>query len=229
MASSRSSRATRVAIRGGRRSSRADRTASRATRVAIRGGRRSWRHRPSRHPPGHVTAPRRRTAMPDDPGYHGSRMDDAPRPGTHDRDDSARREWRPATLAVHAGHAPDPLTGAVAPPIYQTSTFAQDGVGRPRGGWEYARTGNPTRSRLEEAVAELEGAAHGLAYASGSATTAAIARAAAARGGGRHRRRRLRRHVPPLRPRPARTAGSSRATSTSRPIRPPRSSGCERP
>src|SRR6187200_2990811 len=78
------------------------------------------------------------------------------------------------TLAVHAGAEPDELTGAVSPPIYQTSTFAQDGVGRPRGGWEYARTGNPTRSRLEDAVAELEGAEHGIAYASGSATTAAI-------------------------------------------------------
>ena len=83
--------------------------------------------------------------------------------------------WRPGTLTVHAGFEPDPLTGAVAPPIYQTSTFEQDGVGRPRGGYEYARTANPTRDRLERAVAALEGAAHGLAYASGSATTAAIA------------------------------------------------------
>ena len=58
--------------------------------------------------------------------------------------------WRPETLAVHAGMAPDELTGAVSPPIYQTATFAQEGVGRPRGGWEYARTGNPTRARLEE-------------------------------------------------------------------------------
>ncbi len=71
--------------------------------------------------------------------------------------------------------APDELTGAVAPPIYQTSTYAQDGVGRPRGGWEYARTGNPTRSRLEASVAALEGAGHGLAFASGSATTQVIA------------------------------------------------------
>jgi cystathionine beta-lyase/cystathionine gamma-synthase len=63
----------------------------------------------------------------------------------------------------------------VAPPIYQTSTYAQDGIGRPRGGWEYARTGNPTRSRLERAVATLEGAGHGLAFASGSATAATIA------------------------------------------------------
>lgn len=84
-------------------------------------------------------------------------------------------KWRPATVAVHAGLEPDELTGAVAPPIYQTSTYAQDGVGRPRGGWEYARTGNPTRSRLEASVAALEGATHGLAFASGSATTQAIA------------------------------------------------------
>jgi cystathionine beta-lyase/cystathionine gamma-synthase len=83
--------------------------------------------------------------------------------------------WKPATLAVHAGAAPDELTGAVSPPIYQTATFAQEGVGRPRGGWEYARTGNPTRARLEQAVAALEGAAHGLAFASGSATTQVIA------------------------------------------------------
>src|SRR4051812_40813504 len=82
--------------------------------------------------------------------------------------------WRPATLAVHAGMAPDELTGAVSPPIYQTATFAQEGVGRPRGGWEYARTGNPTRARLEEAIAALEAGTHGLAVASGSATTAVI-------------------------------------------------------
>ncbi|MEX2547154.1 MAG: PLP-dependent transferase [Chloroflexota bacterium] len=83
--------------------------------------------------------------------------------------------WQPATVAVHAGMAPDELTGAVAPPIYQTATFAQEAVGRPRGGWEYARTGNPTRARLEEAVAVLEGGSHGLAFASGSATTQVIA------------------------------------------------------
>jgi cystathionine gamma-synthase len=79
------------------------------------------------------------------------------------------------TLAVHAGAEPDELTGAVSPPIYQTSTFAQDGVGRPRGGYEYARSQNPTRERLERAVATLEGGAHGIAFASGSAATAAIA------------------------------------------------------
>lgn len=79
------------------------------------------------------------------------------------------------TLAVHAGAEPDELTGAVSPPIYQTSTFAQDGVGRPRRGYEYSRSQNPTRERMERAVAALEGARHGIGFASGSAATAAIA------------------------------------------------------
>ena len=89
----------------------------------------------------------------------------------HDAD----REPAFDTLAVHAGAEPDELTGAVAPPIYQTSTFAQDGVGRPRQGYEYSRSQNPTRDRLERAVATLEGGTHGIAFASGSAATAAIA------------------------------------------------------
>ncbi len=84
-----------------------------------------------------------------------------------------------ATRVVHAGGEPDELTGAVSPPIYQTSTYAQDGVGRPRRGYEYARTRNPTRERLERAVAELEGAAFGIAFASGSAATATLAELAA--------------------------------------------------
>jgi cystathionine gamma-synthase len=79
------------------------------------------------------------------------------------------------TLAVHAGQEPDELTGAVAPPIYQTSTFRQEGVGRPTRGYEYARTQNPTRERFERAVAALEGGGEGIAFASGSAATAAIA------------------------------------------------------
>ena len=79
------------------------------------------------------------------------------------------------TLAVHAGAEPDELTGAVAPPIYQTSTYEQDAVGKPRRGYEYARSQNPTRERLERAVAALEGGRHGFAFASGSAATAAIA------------------------------------------------------
>src|SRR5207344_3672203 len=83
------------------------------------------------------------------------------------------------TLAVHAGAEPDEVTGAVSPPIYQTSTYAQDGVNRPRRGYDYARSVNPTRERLERAVAALEGGRHGIAFASGSATTAAIAQFAA--------------------------------------------------
>jgi cystathionine beta-lyase/cystathionine gamma-synthase len=101
---------------------------------------------------------------------------DRPPEGDHPHaPDHADPGWRPGTLSVHAGMAPDELTGAVAPPIYQTATYAQEAVGRPRNGWEYARTGNPTRSRLETAVAALEGATHGLAFASGSATTQVIA------------------------------------------------------
>lgn len=80
-----------------------------------------------------------------------------------------------ATCAVHAGAEPDEVAGAVSPPIYQTSTYAQDGVGRPHAGYEYARTQNPTRERLERAVAELEGGSFGVAFASGSAATATLA------------------------------------------------------
>ena len=93
----------------------------------------------------------------------------------HDADRDADRDLAFDTLAVHAGAEPDELTGAVSPPIYQTSTYAQDGVGRPRGGYEYARSQNPTRERLERAIAALEGGTHGIAFASGSAATAAIA------------------------------------------------------
>ncbi len=91
-------------------------------------------------------------------------------PGDLDLDDLSFE-----TLAVHAGAEPDELTGAVAPPIYQTSTYEQDAVGKPRRGYEYARSQNPTRERLERAVAALEGGRHGFAFASGSAATAAIA------------------------------------------------------
>jgi cystathionine gamma-synthase len=89
--------------------------------------------------------------------------------------DDRTREPSFDTLAVHAGAEPDELTGAVSPPIYQTSTFRQDAVASPRGGYEYARSQNPTRERLERAVAALEGGTHGIAFASGSAATAAIA------------------------------------------------------
>ena len=75
------------------------------------------------------------------------------------------------TLAVHAGAEPDPHTGAVVPAIQMSTTFKQDGVGGLRSGFEYGRSGNPTRLALEEAIATLEGATHGLAYASGLAAT----------------------------------------------------------
>jgi cystathionine gamma-synthase len=73
------------------------------------------------------------------------------------------------TLAIHAGQEPDPRTGAVVPPIYQTSTYAQNAVGDPRLGYEYSRSGNPTRDALQECLAALEGGRRGLAFASGLA------------------------------------------------------------
>jgi len=84
------------------------------------------------------------------------------------------------TLAIHAGQEPDPVTGAVVPPIYQVSTYKQDAVGAPRGGggtgagrwiegYEYSRTANPTRGALEECLAALEGGTRSLAFASGMA------------------------------------------------------------
>ncbi|MBC7630396.1 cystathionine gamma-synthase [Aeromicrobium sp.] len=76
-----------------------------------------------------------------------------------------------ATRAIHAGFEPDPQTGAVNVPIYASSTFAQDGVGNMRGGYEYARTGNPTRTALEANLAALENGAHGRAFSSGMAAT----------------------------------------------------------
>lgn len=80
------------------------------------------------------------------------------------------------TLAIHAGQEPDPQTGAVMTPIYQTSTYAQDGVGRPRQGYEYSRTRNPTRLALESALAALEGASYALAFASGMAAIDTVLR-----------------------------------------------------
>src|SRR5438093_8001553 len=75
------------------------------------------------------------------------------------------------TLAVHAGAEPDEITGGVSPSIQMSATFRQDGVGKPRMGYEYGRSGNPTRRALESAIAALEGGTHGLAYASGLAAT----------------------------------------------------------
>jgi cystathionine gamma-synthase len=73
------------------------------------------------------------------------------------------------TLAIHAGQPADPQTGAVVTPIYQVSTYKQDGVGGLRGGYEYSRSANPTRTALEENLAALEGGRRGLAFASGLA------------------------------------------------------------
>ena len=73
------------------------------------------------------------------------------------------------TLAIHAGQDPEPRTGAVVPPIYQTSTYAQDAVGEPRAGYEYSRTANPTRDALQECLAALEGGSRALTFASGLA------------------------------------------------------------
>ena len=77
------------------------------------------------------------------------------------------------TLAIHDGQAPDPRTGAVSVPIYQTSTFQQDAIGQFREGFEYSRSGNPTRQALERALALLENGQYGLAFASGNAATTA--------------------------------------------------------
>jgi cystathionine beta-lyase/cystathionine gamma-synthase len=78
-----------------------------------------------------------------------------------------------ATKAIHAGQEPDPATGAVTVPIYQTSTYAQDGLGRHKG-FEYARTQNPTRTALEKNLAALENGRFGFAFASGMAATNAV-------------------------------------------------------
>ena len=81
--------------------------------------------------------------------------------------------WHPDTLAIHAGQDPETLYGAVNVPVYQTSTYAQEAVGRPKR-WDYARGGNPTRAALETALAALEGAERCLAFASGMAAEATL-------------------------------------------------------
>ncbi|MFL6022940.1 MAG: cystathionine gamma-synthase [Marmoricola sp.] len=81
------------------------------------------------------------------------------------------------TRAIHAGYEPDPMTGAVIPPIYATSTYKQDGVGGLRGGYEYSRSGNPTRTALEGALAALEEGERGFAFASGLAAEDTVLRA----------------------------------------------------
>jgi len=80
------------------------------------------------------------------------------------------------TLAIHAGQEPDPNNGAVMTPVYLTSTYMQDGVGKPRQGYEYSRTMNPTRKALQDCLAALEGGNFGLAFASGLAATDTVLR-----------------------------------------------------
>src|SRR5258708_21746081 len=80
---------------------------------------------------------------------------------------------RVATRAVHGGQVPDPLAGAIMPPIYQTSTYIQEALGANKG-FEYARTRNPTRDALERNVAALDGGRHRFAFASGLAAAAAV-------------------------------------------------------
>ena len=82
-------------------------------------------------------------------------------------------DYKYATLAVHAGQYPDPLTGAVNVPVYLSSTFELTGIGTDKG-WDYSRAGNPTRDRLEEALAVLEGGHSGHAFASGMAAIYAL-------------------------------------------------------
>ena len=81
------------------------------------------------------------------------------------------------SLAVHAGQAFDPTTGAVIPPVHFSTTYAQDGIGGLRGGYEYGRSANPTRTALEQQLAAIEGGAHALSFASGLAAEDALLRA----------------------------------------------------
>ena len=111
-----------------------------------------------------------------------------------------KNRWRGlATKAIHAGFRPDPQTGAVNAPIYASSTFAQDGVGGLRGGFEYARTGNPTRAALEASLAAVEEAAFGRAFSSGWPPPDCALRAVLRPGDHVVMPRRLRWHLPPHR------------------------------
>src|SRR5881227_373366 len=97
-------------------------------------------------------------------------------PGGTVRSDDEIRKLGFESRAIHAGYDPDPVTGAVIPPIFATSTYKQDGVGGLRGGYEYSRSANPTRTALQEALAALEQGATGLAFASGLAAEDALLR-----------------------------------------------------
>jgi cystathionine beta-lyase/cystathionine gamma-synthase len=100
-------------------------------------------------------------------------------PGAQRAEGERSNRSRFATRAIHAGQEPDPATGAVITPVYQTVTFAHDAVDRNKG-WAYSRSGNPTRAALEECLASLEGGRFGLAYASGMAAIAGVMQAVSA-------------------------------------------------
>ncbi|RLK52689.1 cystathionine gamma-synthase [Microbacterium telephonicum] len=87
-----------------------------------------------------------------------------------------------ASLAVHAGQDFDPTTGAVIPPVHFSTTYAQDGIGGLRGGYEYGRSGNPTRTALQTQLAAIEGGAHAFSFASGLAAEDTLLRAVLAPG-----------------------------------------------
>ena len=103
-----------------------------------------------------------------------------------------------STICLHAGQEPDPSTGAIVTPIYQTSTYVQDELGQHKG-FEYGRTQNPTRLAVENNLAAIEGGKAAFAFASGMAAIAAIASMLQGRRAHGRLRQRLRRHVPPLR------------------------------
>ncbi|MBJ7599017.1 cystathionine gamma-synthase [Candidatus Nephthysia bennettiae] len=86
------------------------------------------------------------------------------------------------TLAIHSGQDPEPVTGAVVPPIFATTTYHQEAVGAPRQGYEYSRTANPTRAALEQCLAALEAGSRGLAFASGLAAEDTLLRTVCAPG-----------------------------------------------
>src|ERR671910_569176 len=105
-------------------------------------------------------------------------MTDSPLDGTPPQTPGSLTRHRSFdTLAVHAGQEFDPTTGAVIPPVHFSSTYAQDGIGGLREGYEYGRSGNPTRTALETQLAALENGAHGLSFASGLAAEDALLRA----------------------------------------------------
>src|SRR6185312_13632803 len=89
------------------------------------------------------------------------------------RPEASSRPLALDTLAIHAGQPPDPVSGAVMTPIVLASTFAQDGPGNTKG-YEYSRSGNPTRNALEACLAALEGGRHGFSFSSGLGATATV-------------------------------------------------------